>query len=108
VKKGCRFTLPSRRFLVELQGKCHKLAGVKDMKYKQVSVSKELTIPVPDNLSPEDEANYIANQIAFVDLEQLATDMRDALNLWKEGKMIPMEDVVDELSRDVEENGPTT
>ena len=68
------------------------------MNFKQVPVSRELTIPVPDNLTPEEEANYIANRIAFVDLEQLAADLRGAMKLWEEGKMIPMEDVLAELS----------
>ena len=41
------------------------------MKIKNVPVSSELTIAVPDNLAPEEEANFIANRIAFIELEQL-------------------------------------
>lgn len=77
------------------------------MKFKHVPVSSELTIEVPDNLTPEEEANYIANRIAFVDLEQLAADLRNTMKLWDEGKMQPMERVVEELSRDnIDAGGP--
>ena len=78
------------------------------MNFKHVPVSSELSIPVPDNLTPEDAANYIANQIAFVDLEQLAAEMYSAMKLWEEGKMIPMEDLLEELARDETDNGTNT
>jgi hypothetical protein len=70
------------------------------MNYKEVPVSNELTVSVPDNLSPEEEANYIAGRIAFVDLEQLAADLRNHMSLWEQGKLIPLEDVLDEISKD--------
>jgi len=69
------------------------------VKFKYVPVSKDLTIPVPDNLTPEEEANFIANKIAFVDLEQLAEEVRNAHKLWQEGKAIPMEDLLEELAK---------
>jgi hypothetical protein len=68
--------------------------------FKQVRVSSELSIPVPDNLTPEEEATYIANRIAYVDLEHVAADIRNAINSWEEGDSIPMEDVLEELSKE--------
>ena len=69
------------------------------MNYKHVPVSSELTIPVPHNLTPEEEATYIANRIAYVDLEQVAADIRNAIKSWEEGDAISMEDVLEELSK---------
>ena len=48
------------------------------MKYKHVPVSSELWIPVPENLTPEEETDFIASRIAFVNLEQLEADCRNA------------------------------
>jgi predicted transcriptional regulator len=70
------------------------------MNFKEVSVSSEFTVSVPDNLTPEEEANYIASRIAFVDLEKLAAEIREHLHLWEQGKLVPMEDVLEELSKD--------
>lgn len=70
------------------------------MKFKEVSVSSEFTVSVPENLTPEEEANYINSRIAFVDLEKLAAELREHQSLWEQGTLIPMEDVLEELSRD--------
>jgi hypothetical protein len=74
------------------------------MKYKQVPVSESIFIMVPDNLTPDEEANYIASRIAFVNLEELEADLRATLKLWEEGKMIPLEDLLAELAMDAAEN----
>ena len=67
------------------------------MKFKEVPVSSSISVFVPENLSPDEEAEYIASRIAFVDFEQLEADSQEILQLWKEGKMIPMEDVLKDL-----------
>lgn len=69
------------------------------MQYKQVSVAGDLTVPVPLGLTAEEEAKYIANRVAFVDLEQLKTDSIEILKAWEEGKLIPMGAVLSELKK---------
>lgn len=69
------------------------------MQYKHVSVSGDLTVPVPLGLNAEEEAQYVASRIAFVDLERLNADSQEILKAWEEGKMIPMESVLAELKK---------
>jgi hypothetical protein len=74
------------------------------MNYKMVPVSNSVSIPVPDNLTPDEEALYIARRVAFVNLEELEADYRKTLELWENGKLIPMADVLDELAKDPGQN----
>jgi hypothetical protein len=69
------------------------------MEYKLVSVSGDLTVPVPVGLSAEEEAQYVASRIAFVDLERLKADSLELLKAWEEGTMVPMEAVLAELKQ---------
>lgn len=76
------------------------------MNYKHIHVSKTITIPVPDNLTPDEEANYIANRMAFVNLEELEADCQATVKLMdEENKWIYMEDVLAELSRETNVDG---
>jgi len=68
------------------------------MEYKEVEVADGVTIRVPLNLTPEQEAQYIANMIAFVDFDKLKAECAEMWRLWEEGKMIPFEDVLAELN----------
>lgn len=69
------------------------------MEYKLVSVSGDLTVPVPVGLSAEEEARYVASRIAFVDLERLKADSLELLNAWEEDRLVPMEAVLAELKQ---------
>ena len=69
------------------------------MEYKLVSVSGDLTVPVPVGLSSEEEAQFVASRIAFVDLERLKADSLELLRAWQEGTMVPMEAVLAELKQ---------
>lgn len=70
------------------------------MDFKFVDVSDSVSIPVPKGLTPEEEANYIASRIAFVNLPELEKECDEAFQLWREGKTIPLETVLEELERD--------
>jgi hypothetical protein len=69
------------------------------MNYKQVSVSDQVSIPVPDNLTPDEETMYIARRIAFVNLDELVAEGRHALEMEARGETIPMADLLDELAK---------
>lgn len=76
------------------------------MQYKHVPISNSVSIPVPENLTPDEEAKFIAGRIAFVNLEELEADCRANLKLWEEGKMISLEDVLADLRKDTnQDNG---
>ena len=75
------------------------------MKYKHIPVSKTLFLRVPENLTPDEEANYIASRIAFVNFEELEADCRASLKLIEEGPAILMEDVLAELTQDANKDG---
>jgi hypothetical protein len=51
-------------------------------------------------LTPDDEAQFIANRIGFVDFERLEAECREAMQLLKEGKLTNFEDVLNELDPD--------
>lgn len=69
------------------------------MNYKKVPVSKLMHIMVPDNLTPDEEAIYIASRIAYVNFEELEAGIEHDLSQFEEGKMIAMEDTLAELSQ---------
>ena len=76
------------------------------MEYKNVDISASVSIPVPLGLTPDEEANFIAGRIAFVNFEQLEAQCLEALRLLDEGKLSSFEEVLDELEREMHaENG---
>lgn len=79
------------------------------MEYKNVDISASVSIPVPLGLTPDEEANFIAGRIAFVNFEALEAQCLEALQLLDEGKLSSFEEVLDELEREMHaENGKTT
>jgi hypothetical protein len=78
------------------------------MECKYVKISESVSIPVPIGLTPDEEANFIAGRIAFVNFNELEAQCREALQLLDEGKLMPFEEVLDELEREMHaENGNT-
>jgi hypothetical protein len=69
------------------------------MNYKQVTVSDEVPIPVPDNLTPDEETMYISRRLAFVDLDKMVAEFRHLMELHEKGEMIPLADVLAELKK---------
>jgi hypothetical protein len=41
------------------------------MEFKNVHISDSVSVPVPIGLSKDEEASFIANRLAFVNLEDL-------------------------------------
>ena len=74
------------------------------MDFKNVNVSDSVSVPVPLGLTPDEEANYIANRIAFVNFEELEAQCTEALKLLDEGKLTPFDKVLDELEREYADN----
>ena len=75
------------------------------MKYKRVPVSSTFFVLVPENLTPDEEANYIASRVAFVNLEQLEAEIQEDLKRWEEGKMVSMEETLAELAQETNNDG---
>jgi hypothetical protein len=78
------------------------------VEYKYVKLSETVSTPVPVGLSPEDEANFIAGRMAFVDLNELEAQCEEAMRLSREGKLIPLREALDELENEMNceaENG---
>ena len=76
------------------------------MEYKHVKVNDSVSVPVPVGLTPDEEANYIANRIAFVNFEELESQCREGLRLFDEGKLVTLQSVLDELENEMKtENG---
>lgn len=70
------------------------------MAYKEIKITDAVSMPVPMGLTPEEEANYVAGRIAFVNFDELEAQCQEALQLLDEGKLTPFEDVLDELERE--------
>jgi hypothetical protein len=76
------------------------------MEYKYIGVSDSVSIPVPLGLTPDEEANFIAGRLAFVNLKELEAEYEEAMRLSEEGKLIPLREVLDELEKEMHaENG---
>ena len=76
------------------------------MEYKDVKVTDSVSIPVPVGLTPDEEANYIANRIAFVNFEELEAQCREGMRLLDEGKLVTLQSVLDEIENEMKtENG---
>jgi hypothetical protein len=75
------------------------------MEYKNVDVSDSVSIPVPLGLTSEEEANFIAGRLAFVNLEELEARCEEGLRLMHEGKLIPLREVLEELEREMQSEG---
>ena len=76
------------------------------MEYKDVRITKTVSMPVPKGLSPDEEANFIAGRLAFVDLNKLEADCEEAIRLSEEGKLFPLHEAIEELQKEMEaENG---
>ena len=76
------------------------------MEYKYVDISDSVSIPVPKGLTPDEEANFIAGRIAFVNFEELEAQCKEAIRLSDEGKLVTLRSVLEELEKEVEpENG---
>jgi hypothetical protein len=71
------------------------------MKYKNVAVSDSVSIPVPEGLTREEELNFIANRLAFVDLKELEARCVEALRLSEQGKLIPLREALDEVEAEL-------
>jgi hypothetical protein len=70
------------------------------MEFKNVNVSDSVSVPVPLGLSPDEEANYIAHRIAFVNFDELEAQCAEALKSLDEGKLTPFDKVLEELERE--------
>ena len=70
------------------------------MEYKFVEISDSVSIPVPKGLTPDEEANFIANRIAFVNFEKLEAECVQAMNDFKAGKLVDLRTVLSELEKD--------
>ena len=70
------------------------------MEYKYVDISHSVSIPVPLGLTPDEEANFIAGRIAFVNLEELESNCREAMRLSDEGKLQTLRSVLEELENE--------
>jgi hypothetical protein len=76
------------------------------MEYKNVDISASVSIPVPLGLTPDEEANFIAGRIAFVNFEALEAQCLEALQLLDEGKLTSLRSVLEELENEMKsENG---
>ena len=67
------------------------------MEYKYVDITDSVSIPVPIGLTPDEEANFIAGRIGFVNFEELEAQCQEAMRLFDEGKLIPLREVLAEL-----------
>ena len=70
------------------------------MEYKFVNVTDSVQVPVPIGLSPDEEANFIASRIAFVDFEKLEAECLELVQQWEAGKLIPLETVLEEVEKE--------
>ena len=75
------------------------------MEYKYVDISDSVSIPVPKGLTPNEEANFIAGRIAFVNFEELEAQCQEAMRLSDEGKLVTLRSVLEELENEVEPDG---
>ena len=76
------------------------------MEYKNVGISESISIPVPKGLTQDEEANFIAGRLAFVNLKELEAECEEAVRLSEEGKLIPLREVLAELEQEMHpENG---
>ncbi|MBI2807603.1 MAG: hypothetical protein HYX68_21695 [Planctomycetes bacterium] len=70
------------------------------MDYKNIPISESVSIPVPVGLTPDEEANFIAGRIAFVNFEELEAKIREALQQLDEGKLVSLRSVLEEIERE--------
>lgn len=76
------------------------------MEYKFVDISDSVSIPVPKGLTPDEEANFIAGRIAFVDFAELEATCLQAMQDAKDGKLVDLRSVLDDLENEIKsENG---
>lgn len=59
-----------------------------------MDISDSVSIPVPKGLTPEEEGNFIAGRIAFVNFEQLEPQCLEAMQLLDEGKLVSLRSVL--------------
>jgi hypothetical protein len=84
------------------------------MEINWVAVSRALDIPLPQGLSPEQQSEYIDRYLAEHDPEgdlrrfiegldpaKLDADCEEVLELWKKGDLIPVEDFLAELEKEL-------
>ena len=70
------------------------------MDHKFVNISDTVSIPIPRDLTPEEEASYIANRIPLIHFQELEAECLETLQLWQEGKLLSFEKVLEDLQRD--------
>ena len=70
------------------------------MDYKYVDISDSVSVPVPTGLTPDEEANFIARRIAFVDFEELEATCLQAMQDLKDGKLVDLRSVLEELENE--------
>ena len=76
------------------------------MEYKYFNLSESVSTPVPVGLTPEEEVNFVASRLAFVNLKELETECEEAIRLSEDGKLIPLRTALDELEKELHsENG---
>lgn len=75
------------------------------MEYKLVTISDTAKVCVPLGLTPDEEAIFIANRIAFVDVEKLENDCVELFEQWEAGKLISLESVLNEVEKEMSANG---
>jgi hypothetical protein len=71
------------------------------MEIKNVNITDSVSVPVPLGLTPDEEATYIANRIAFVNFEELEAQCTEALQLLDEGKLVSLQSVLDEIKSEL-------
>jgi hypothetical protein len=92
----------------DIWDKMQTLSNVEEflMEYKYVDISDSVQMPVPLGLTPDEEANYIASRMGFVDLKALEAECCQALKDSEEGKLVDLETVLHELEQEYRtENG---
>ncbi len=70
------------------------------MEFKHVNVTDSISIPVPKGLTPDEEANYLASRIAFVNFAELEAQCREGLRQLEAGELLPFDQVLSELDRE--------
>jgi hypothetical protein len=70
------------------------------MQYKDVPISDSVSLPVPLGLTRDEEAQFIAARMAYVNMPQVEAECQEMLELWHAGKLIPVETVLEELAQE--------
>jgi hypothetical protein len=79
------------------------------MEYKYVDISDSVSIPVPKGLTPDEETNFIASRIAFVNFEELEAECLQAMQDLNDGKLTDLRSVLAELEDEMKsEKGKNT